>query len=220
MTNSNKKIKIIDYVLKYIIIGDSRVGKSCLMEQFTSDKFISYHDITIGIDFNKKEVKIDNPEKEKGQLGIKISIWDTAGQEYFKAITRQYYRGSCACILVYDITNRESFQNIHQWIKELYDYSHDKIEVILVGNKLDLSEERKVSLDEGFQLSRTYNIPFIETSAKTGESVNDAFISLAERVVKKAQYGEIELRKGYTNNGITLLEQPTNSFLNCFGFWK
>lgn len=120
-----------DYLFKFIIIGDSNVGKSCLLLRFTEEKFKSEHEPTLGVEFGSKHVKIMD------QL-IKIQIWDTAGQESFKSITRSYYKGSIAALLVYDITKKDSFDNIVKWLQEVKTHSHEKVEIALIGNKCDL----------------------------------------------------------------------------------
>ena len=119
------------YLFKYIVIGDTSVGKSCLLLQFLEKKFKFDHDTTIGVEFGSKIITV----KDKH---IKLQIWDTAGQETFKSITRSYYRGSIGVILVYDITNRDSFNNISKWLDETKSYANDKITVMLVANKTDL----------------------------------------------------------------------------------
>jgi Ras-related protein Rab-2A len=119
------------YLFKYIVIGDTSVGKSCLLLQFLEKKFKFDHDTTIGVEFGSKIINV----KDKH---IKLQIWDTAGQETFKSITRSYYRGSIGVILVYDITNRDSFNNISKWLDETKSYANDKITVMLVANKTDL----------------------------------------------------------------------------------
>jgi Ras-related protein Rab-2A len=119
------------YLFKYIVIGDTSVGKSCLLLQFLEKKFKFDHDTTIGVEFGSKIINV----KDKH---IKLQIWDTAGQEAFKSITRSYYRGSIGVILVYDITNRDSFNNISKWLDETKSYANDKITVMLVANKTDL----------------------------------------------------------------------------------
>lgn len=119
------------FLFKYIIIGDTSVGKSCILLQFLEKKFKFDHDTTIGVEFGSKIITVNDKQ-------LKLQIWDTAGQETFKSITRSYYRGSIGVILVYDITNRESFNNISRWLDETKSYANDKVVVMLVGNKTDL----------------------------------------------------------------------------------
>ena len=119
------------YLFKYIVIGDTSVGKSCILLQFLEKKFKFDHDTTIGVEFGSKII----PVKDKQ---IKLQIWDTAGQETFKSITRSYYRGSIGVVLVYDITNRDSFNNVARWLDETKSYANDKVTIMLVGNKTDL----------------------------------------------------------------------------------
>ena len=145
----NKKIlinKIImddcAYLLKYIIVGDSSVGKSCFMLRFTDNRFKLDHDITIGVEFGTKVIKI-------GKNLIKIQIWDTAGQESFRSIARSYYRGAVGVLMMYDITNKDSFINIFRWLTEIKEMATNHVNITLIGNKLDLAEHRVVKTEEG-----------------------------------------------------------------------
>lgn len=120
------------YILKFIIVGDSSVGKSCLLLQFTDNRFKQAHDLTIGVEFGARTLVIDK------NTSIKLQIWDTAGQESFRSITRSYYRGAICSLLVYDITRRTSFQNVVRWLEEMREHAYSKMLIILVGNKKDL----------------------------------------------------------------------------------
>lgn len=129
-----------DFLFKFIVIGDTSnhagsvdVGKSCLSLRFTEDKYNSQHEATLGVEFASKNIKA------AGYV-LKIQIWDTAGQESFKSITRSYYRGSIAALIIYDISKRDSFDNVARWVQEVRNHSHEKVNVVLVGNKSDLSE--------------------------------------------------------------------------------
>lgn len=122
-----------DYLLKYIIIGDTSVGKSCLLLKFIDGTFRQKHEITIGVEFGSKIIKASN-------TSVKLQVWDTAGQESFKSITRGYYRSAAAALLVYDVTNEKSFRNVEKWLEDLKQNCCSHIEVMLVGNKADLVE--------------------------------------------------------------------------------
>jgi small GTP-binding protein len=122
------------YLFKYIVIGDSAVGKSCLLLQFTDQRFKTEHDVTIGVEFGARTVNV------AGEL-VKLQIWDTAGMESFKSITRAYYRGSAAALLVFDVTSRSSFDNIAHWLKEAQQNTSSRVTILVIGNKIDLSEE-------------------------------------------------------------------------------
>ena len=149
--------------LKILIIGESGVGKSSLLLRFTDDQFDPDQEATIGVDFKVKV--IDNNGNK-----VKLAIWDTAGQERFRTLTPSYYRGAQGAILVYDISSRESFQKVEDWLNELETYStnHDLIKM-LVGNKCDKEGERRVTKEEGLRCARKYQMMFIEASAKTKE---------------------------------------------------
>lgn len=195
------------YNFKYIIVGDSGVGKSCLLIQFTDDRFENMHDITIGVEFGSKIINIKNDI-------IKLQIWDTAGQESFRSITRSYYRGAVGAIIVFDITKRESFEHIQEWINDIYKYSGTQTTSILVGNKNDLEDQRMVTKDEAHILAKENGLIYIETSAKNANNVKDIFISTANEIYKKIQIGNIDysLVNNYTRkNQIVINNNITNN---------
>ena len=122
------------YLFKYIVIGDSAVGKSCLLLQFTDQRFKIEHDVTIGVEFGARTVNVAGEP-------VKLQIWDTAGMESFKSITRAYYRGSAAALLVFDVTSRSSFDNIAHWLKEAQQNTSRQVTIWVIGNKVDLAAE-------------------------------------------------------------------------------
>eukprot|EP00056_Hartaetosiga_gracilis_P020323 m.18788 g.18788 ORF g.18788 m.18788 type:complete len:219 (-) comp8359_c0_seq1:149-805(-) len=168
------------YLFKYIIIGDSAVGKSCLLLQFTDSRFQMVHDLTIGVEFGARMVTIDKKQ-------IKLQIWDTAGQESFRSITRSYYRGAAGALLVYDITRRDTFQHLATWLEDAKAHSNPNMVIILVGNKSDLGEERQVSYEDGERFANQHGLMFLETSAKTSANVEEAFTSTAAKIYEKIQ---------------------------------
>ena len=129
-----------EYLFKYIIVGDSGCGKSSLLLQFTDQRFSSELDITVGVEFGTRAIEID-------ERRIKLQIWDTAGQERFRTITSSYYRGAHGIIIVYDITDEDSYNNVKQWLNEIDRYANEKVDKLLVGNKADLSDKRKVNAE-------------------------------------------------------------------------
>ena len=157
-----------NYLLKYIIIGDSGVGKSNILLRYQSNSFKEEFKTTVGVEFVSKTIDLN-------QSIYRIQIWDTAGQESFRSITRSYYKNSvCACI-VYDISNYATFESIQSWIDDCTKQASNTILLFLIGNKKDLSENREVSYDEGEAFAKSHNMMFLETSAKTGENVNEIF---------------------------------------------
>lgn len=175
------------YLFKYIINGDIGSGKSCLVNMFTEGQFNSKHDLTIVVEFGSKIITIDD-------CVIKLQIWDTAGQENFRSITRSYYRGAAGILLVYDTTRRDTFTHVNEWLKEVNQYvdqEKDKT-IILVGNKCDLIEERQVSTEEGAAYAKSNGLLFLETSAKTGENVDEAFLQLAKEIYQKMRRGILD----------------------------
>lgn len=166
-----------DYLLKFIIIGDSNVGKSAIVQRFVNE-FFSESDIpTIGIDFKIKLMDLKNKK-------IKLQIWDTAGEERFRTITSSYYRGAHGIIMVYDITNLESFNNIVKWANEVERYAKCDAVKIIVGNKCDRLHHREVKYEEGKEFAQELNMSFIEVSAKNDINVNDIFETLAGLILE------------------------------------
>ena len=167
-----------NYLLKYIIIGDSAVGKSNLLLQYTFGEFIEEYKNTIGVEFGAKNVDIDNKS-------YRIQIWDTAGQECFKSITRAYYKNSVCAIVVYDITCLDSFNNVSSWIEDCKNYSPKNVYIVLVGNKSDLEERRQIPTEKGQEIADKFGISFFETSAKTGSNVVKIFEESAKEIAKR-----------------------------------
>lgn len=171
--------------LKLLIIGESGVGKSSLLLRFTDDAFDPEQAATIGVDFKVKTITVDGNK-------VKLAIWDTAGQERFRTLTPSYYRGGQGAILVYDVTNRDSFQKVDNWLNELETYStnHDLVKM-LVGNKCDMLDERCVTKEEGLKCARKHHMMFIESSAKTREGVACAFEELVEKIIQTPALWEV-----------------------------
>ena len=162
-----------DYLLKYIIIGDSNVGKSNLLLRYIDNTFNEEYKLTIGVEFGEKTIEVKNKK-------YKIQIWDTAGQENFRSITRTYYKNSVCALVVYDITRRETFDNVINWIEDCKMNSPKTIYIVLVGNKCDLEKDRQVSSEEGEEIANRFGLKFFETSALKTINVNEIFSESAE----------------------------------------
>lgn len=171
---------IYDFIYKIIIIGDSGVGKSNILSRFVNDKFELNTKHTIGVEFSTKTLIINNDS-------LKIQIWDTAGQERYRAITSAYYRGAHGALIVYDITKKQTFDNLDRWIDELNDYTFNncagkQLPLILIGNKTDLCHLRQISTESGISYSREKNVHFLETSAMSNTNVYQAFDILIKNI--------------------------------------
>ena len=164
-----------DYLFKIMLVGDSAVGKSTLLMRICGDKFNPSFFPTIGVDFKIKTL-IQNTNT------IKLQIWDTAGQERFKAITSSYYRGAHGVIIVFDVTNKDSFKNVENWLADIEEYKSKNVARLLVGNKADLGDERQVSSEDARIFAEQMGMKYIETSAKTDLNVQKALMSLNEEM--------------------------------------
>lgn len=186
------------YMFKYIIVGDSGVGKSALLLNFTDKRFRAVHDVTIGVEFGTKTVVVDKKP-------VKIQIWDTAGQESFRSITRAYYRGASGALLCYDISRRETFDHLTQWLEEVWQFADSKMVIMLIGNKSDLPR-RVVTYAEGAQFAKENGLMFMETSAKTDDHVDEAFLTTAQKIYDNVQRGLYDLSS--QSHGIKLGMPP------------
>ncbi|KAG4079959.1 hypothetical protein HA402_006271 [Bradysia odoriphaga] len=164
------------------------VGKSCLLYQFTEKHFKTAHDQTIGVDFGFQVVDIE------GTL-IKLKIWDTAGSEEFRSVTQSHGRGAVCALVVYDITSRDSFNNLSSWIDDVKCQSDDNIVIFLIGNKSDLESQREVAKEEGYAFARENSMHFLETSALTAQNIKTVFMYAAQEIYKKLKAGIIDIQK-------------------------
>ncbi|KAM0860354.1 hypothetical protein ACQ4PT_046615 [Festuca glaucescens] len=167
-----------DYLFKLLLIGDSSVGKSCLLLRFADDAYVDTYISTIGVDFKIRTVELDGKS-------VKLQIWDTAGQERFRTITSSYYRGAHGIIIVYDVTDRESFNNVKQWLSEIDRYASDSVCKLLVGNKCDLVDSKVVDTEEAKAFAESLGMTFLETSAKESINVETAFLTMSSEIKKR-----------------------------------
>lgn len=171
-----------DYLFKLLLIGDSGVGKSCLLLRFADNSYTESYISTIGVDFKIRTVDIDGKT-------VKLQIWDTAGQERFRTITSSYYRGSHGIIVVYDVTDQESFNNVKQWFKEIDRYATEGVTKLLVGNKSDLTAKKVVDYDVAKEFADSMGVQFLETSAKDSTNVEQAFLAMARQIKERMPTG-------------------------------
>jgi len=157
-----------DYIFKVVLIGDAGVGKTNLLSRFTRNEFSLASEPTIGVEFSNNYMDVEGNK-------VKAQFWDTAGQERYRAITSAYYRGAVGALLVYDISDHNTFKNVTHWLKELRNHTEASIVVMLVGNKSDLQHLREVDIEEATSFSAQNNLSFIETAAIDGSGVNDTF---------------------------------------------
>lgn len=187
-----------DYQAKILTIGESGVGKTCIISRFTKNDFSLNHLATIAIDFKLKRINVRDKT-------IKLQIWDTAGQERFNTLTTGFFKGSDGILVVYSITDRNSFDCVNKWMAQIKSSSPSDVKVILVGNKSDCTSERVVTTDEGIQMAQQYGLPFFECSAKTGDNVAQIFERIGDLVLDRLILKKKELDSA--NNMHDLLEK-------------
>ncbi|VDM23506.1 unnamed protein product [Hydatigera taeniaeformis] len=178
-----------DYVLKFLIIGDAGTGKTCILRRYTERKFFPNTQHTIGAEFGNRIINVDGTH-------VKIQIWDTAGQERFRSLARAYFHDAVGTLLVYDITNRASFSAVEQWLGDARQLATPGVVVILVGNKKDLQDtDGQVTHWEANTFAQENELQFIETSALTGENIDDAFTSCVRVILSKMKSGELGVNR-------------------------
>ena len=200
-----------DYLFKLIIVGDTNVGKTNIMSRYIKDQFNITSKSTIGVEFGTKILEIDNKK-------VKAQIWDTAGQERYKSITSAYYKGAKGAFIVYDITNKSTFESVDKWIKDLNSYGDKNLTMLLIGNKSDLEDKRIINKEEGEEKAKSFELGFIETSAYNGDNIDQAFDIMLKEVLKRyivendVNNDEFE---GGTGNNIELVKKNETKKKKC-----
>jgi Ras-related protein Rab-1A len=199
------KSKQFDYTFKIVMIGDSGVGKSCILLRFADDKFNENFYATIGVDFRFKNVMVDDKS-------VKLQIWDTAGQERFKTITSAYYRGADGIIIVYDITDRNSFAHIKDWLDDVNKYTDDNPLKIIVGNKIDLIKDKQINNNDMKTMTAQTGIEIIECSAKDSIKINELMEIMTKKLIeKKKNEGNKNTTKSMILNDINNKNKELNN---------
>ena len=187
-----------EMVFKIIIIGDASTGKTNILSKYLNNKFEKDSKATIGVEFGNKIFEIKNSR-------VNCQIWDTAGQERYKSMTKAFYKGALGALIVYDISKKDNFENVENWITDLKKSSDKKVSIILIGNKNDLEESRQVKKEEGEMKAKEYGIAFLETSALNGNNIEIAFKTLVDEVYNQCHrefesVADVEILKGETIN--------------------
>ena len=195
--NHNKFKKMTDeLVYKVLLLGDSSVGKTCFLLRYCDKSFQEAHLSTIGLDYRLKSMTLQNDKN------IKLQIWDTAGQDRFRAITKNYYKGANGIILIYDVTNKQSYENVKNWLTQIKEEANPNVIIYLAGNKIDVEEEQRViTTEDGQKIADEYKLPFKETSAKNGINVNEIFQELVEKIDET--FSKLEVPKGEQKNKLS-----------------
>jgi small GTP-binding protein len=195
-----------DYSLKVVVVGDSGVGKTCFLIRFVRDLFDEESQPTLGVEFLTKIVQTERHR-------IQLQLWDTAGQELFRSVTRGYYRGSAGALLVFDLTSRDSFENIGRWLQDIRDVARADVVAVLIGNKVDLADQRVVTTEEATEFAKSHSMQYFETSAKTGQNIGqavDACVAVIEKNVDEGAY-EVDPAKTGTKMEFEAKKEPESS---------
>ena len=170
-----------DYTIKILVVGDSTVGKTNFIRMFIENKFNQNYMTTSGIDLKTSSIEIKNKK-------IRVQLWDTAGQEKYKAITKNLFLKVQAALIVYDITNEETFNNLKTWVRSIKDECGKQIQMLIIGNKNDLNEERVVDKNIAMEYAKEEKIDYLETSSKTGDNIQKAISLLCEKVLENTEF--------------------------------
>ena len=190
-----------EFFYKILILGDMSVGKTSFLTRYVDNTFDNFTLNTIGVDYVLKNVQM-----EDGSI-VKLQIWDTAGQERFNSISKTYYRGAHAIVLLFSVVDKKSFGNAQKWLSQIKEEVNEKVPIILVGNKIDLVDEREIPDYEGKELADEFNINYFECSAKSGENINLAFEDLIKKMVKTVD-------KSKDNNTKIIIQNKKNKKSN------
>ena len=198
-----------EMIFKIILVGDIGVGKTNILSKYISNKFETDSKSTIGVELSTKTFNINNNK-------INAQIWDTAGQEKYKSLTKAYYKGALGALVIYDITQKITFENIDKWISDLKISAYEKVSIILIGNKSDLEEKREVSKEDGENKAKLNEISFLETSALNGNNIEIAFKTLVKNVYNKCHnefdtMAHVEIIRGKTIK----IEEPKKERKKC-----
>ena len=184
-----------DMIVKMVLIGDSSVGKTNIMSKFLKNEFREDSRATVGVEFGSKIFSVD-------KYKVKVQIWDTAGQERYRAVTNAYYKGAKGAFIVYDITRKETFDNVERWYYDLKNSSDKNPTIMLIGNKSDLESQRQVSKENGEEKAKSFELAFMEMSALSGENLEKGFNLLVTEIFNKSK-GELQ-KNDYLNLGDTV----------------
>ena len=191
-----------EFAFKILLLGDSSVGKTCFLKRYTDNTFQDAYLSTIGFDFKYKFVTL-----EEGKT-IKVQLWDTAGEERFRTIAKSYYKGAHGIVLIYDVTNRKTYDNIRKWMNQIKDDSSSNISIILVANKIDCENEfRQVTKEEGEVLAKNNNLPIFEASAKDNINVEESFKYLIEEINKKISHFTVQTTTKLNNDNKNIKQE-------------
>jgi Ras-related protein Rab-11A len=200
--------KEYDLLFKLILIGDSYVGKSNILLKYLKNQFNENSKTTIGVEFGTKNIIINNKR-------IKIQIWDTAGQERYRSITSAYYKGAKGALIVYDITRKNTFDNIDKWITDLKLNGDKNICIIILGNKSDLIDKREINKNDGIKKAEMYKTAFLETSALNGDNISKAFDELIEQIVINNKNIFQDDNENEIDKGVNLNDEKNNNKKKC-----
>ena len=200
--------KEYDLLFKLILIGDSCVGKSNILLKYLKNQFNENSKTTIGVEFGTKNIIINNKR-------IKIQIWDTAGQERYRSITSAYYKGAKGALIVYDITRKNTFDNIDKWITDLKLNGDKNICIIILGNKSDLIDKREINKNDGIKKAEMYKTAFLETSALNGDNISKAFDELIEQIVINNKNIFQDDNENEIDKGVNLKDEKNNNNKKC-----
>ena len=179
--------------LNILLVGDANVGKTSILLKYTENFFPNQYQATIGVEYKMKIIKLNN-------MNIKLQIWDTAGQERYKSIAKNFFHSANGVFLVFDITDKKSFENLNKWIEDVNENSPKDCKYIIIGNKSDLSDQRTISTFEIDNFVKEKKSSYFEVSAKNDEGLNEAFINLSKEIIKDKNQEEIYQFYGHKNS--------------------